>query len=139
MKTGTQTIRVAITAAVITAPSTSSSPVLDPVETVQHLRQLEADEDEQRRVQQEHDDLPHRVALDAGRRSRQPRREAAHVDADRDRRDHARDADRLGGQVGEVGGEEGDRELDRRVVEPPPDRRDHESDGASDRDAAAAR
>ena len=60
----------------------------------------------------------------------------AHVDADRDRGEHGGDVQRLGREVGEVAAEQGDRDLERRVVEPPADLPDQPADGEADRDAA---
>ena len=119
----THAIRTAITVAAISAPSAISAGA-QAVDPVDDGRQLQADEHEERRVEQEGDDLPDGVALDPGRRRGQPRGQPAHVDADGDRGEDAGDPERLGRQVGEVGGEQGDRDLDRRVVEPAADGRD---------------
>ena len=106
------------------------------VDPVEDARQLQPDEDEQRRVEQELDDLPDRVALDPGGWRRQHRRQAAHVDADGHGGEHAGDADRLRRQIGEVAAEQGDRHLDRRGVDAPPGERDDGADDDADRDAA---
>ena len=68
--------------------------------------------------------------------ARQLGRAPAHVDADRDHGEHARHAERGRGQVGEVTGEQGNRHLDRRVVDPPPDGGDQKADHQPDRDSA---
>ena len=60
----------------------------------------------------------------------------AHVDPDRDGREHARDAERLRRQVAEVAAEESDRDLDRRVVEPLAQLADQVADHEADADAA---
>ena len=125
---------------------TDQLPGAERVDPLDHRRQLEPDEDEQRRVQQEGDDLPDGEVLDARRRRGQPRGQASHVDADGDRSQHAGYPDRLRREVGEVGGEERDRDLDRRVVQtranPGDDGADRDADGdpAGDRhDELAAR
>ena len=61
---------------------------------------------------------------------------AAHVDADGDRGQDGRDVRALGRQVGEVPREERDRDLERRVVEPPAQLADQPADAEADRDAA---
>ena len=109
---------------------------VEAADRLDHGRQLQTDEYEQRRVEQEGDDLPHGEVLYPRRRRSQPRGQPAHVDADGDRGEHARDADRLGGQVGEVGAEERDRDLDRWVVQAAANPRDHCSEGDADADAA---
>ena len=60
----------------------------------------------------------------------------AHVDARRDDREHAGRADRRGREEREVARQEGDHHLERRVVEPAPDRGDHVADDEADPDAA---
>ncbi len=106
------------------------------VEALDDQRKLEADEHEERRVEEEDQDLPDGVSLDPGGRGRQLGGEATHVDADGHRGEDARDADRLSREIREVGGGQGDRDLDGRVVEPAPDRGDDRADADADRDAA---
>ena len=65
-------------------------------------RQLQADQHEEQRVQEEDDDLPDGVALDARLRRRELRRVRAHVDADGDGGEHGRRIQQLGRQVREV-------------------------------------
>ena len=125
-----------ITAPAISAPWAISSPSVAVVEPLDDQRELQADQDEERRVEEEDQDLPDRVPLDPGGRSRELGGEAAHVDADRHGGEHAGDADRLGRQVREVGGDEGDRDLDRRVVEPAAHGGDDRADADADRDPA---
>src|SRR5439155_22614518 len=103
-------------------------------ERVEDVVQLQPDEAEEEGVDDEGEDLPERGAVEArlegGRLGRAP----AHVHADRDDGEHARDVERGRGQVGEVAGEQGDRYLDRRVVEPAPDGGDQEADDQPNRD-----
>ena len=101
-------------------------------QVVEDRRQLQPDEDEQERVEQEDEDLPHRVALHAHGRVGQARGLRAHVEADRDGRGDAREAELLGRQVGGVAAHERDRDLDRRVVEALAHLRDHPADGEAD-------
>ena len=51
--------------------------------------QLEADEGEEQGIDEEDEDLPERVPGEAGLDRGQLRREPAHVDTDRDGREHA--------------------------------------------------
>ena len=107
-------------------------------QVVEDRRQLQADEDEQERVEQEDEDLPHRVALHAHGRVGQARGLRAHVEADRDRGGDAGEAELLGRQVGGVAAHERDRDLDRRIVEALAHLGDHPADGEADRGAAEA-
>ena len=93
------------------------SPVEIPDEVVEDPRQLEPHEQEQHRVQQEGEDLPDRHALKAHHGRGELRRVPGHVEAGRNGRDHAREAELLGGQVGRVPGEDRDRDLGGRVVD----------------------
>ena len=95
------------------------------LEAVEHDRQLQPDEHEQRRVEQELQQLPHVEALDAGRGGGDPRRLPADVAADGDRREHGRDVEVLGGHVRRVGRQQADRVLHQRVVELGAHPRDH--------------
>ena len=61
-------------------------------ELVEDDGQLQPDQHEEQRVQQEDDDLPDGVALDARLRGRELGRVGAHVDADSDCRKHRRRA-----------------------------------------------
>ena len=106
------------------------------VQPVDDPAQLQPDEREEQRVDEEDEDLPERVAGEPRLDVRQLRRVPAHVDADRHRGQHARDADRGRGQVGEVAGEERDRDLGRRVVDAAAHLADDVADGEPDRDAA---
>ena len=103
---------------------------------VEDRRQLETDEREERRVQDEEDDLPDRLALEPRLRRRQLGRVPAHVDPDRDRRKHAGDVQRVRGEIREVPAEDRDRDLDRRVVEPAADLPDDEAGRQADEDSA---
>ena len=105
-------------------------------ERVENRPELEPDEPEQERVEQEREDAPHGVALEARLRVRELRRVPADVDADRHGGEHRRHAGRLGRQVREVSGQKRDRDLGRRVIHPAPDLAKHEPDGETDRDAA---
>ena len=87
------------------------------VELVEHVRDLEPDEREERRVEDERQDRPEGLAVQTGLGVRELGRVPAHVEADRDRGEHRRDPERLRRQVREVRGEERDRDLRRRVVE----------------------
>ena len=109
------------------------------VEAVGDHRQLQPDQDEQRGVEEEDEDLPDRGALEARLRRDQLGGPPAQVDAGGDRRQHAREAELVGGDEGRVCGEQRDRDLGRRVVEPAPDRRDQEADHQPDRDPAGGR
>ena len=79
--------------------------------------ELQADEDEEERVDEEDEDLPERVAGEPRALGRQLGRVPAHVDADRDGGEHAGDAGGGRGEIREVAAEHGDRHLDRRVVD----------------------
>ena len=106
-----------------------------PGQLVEDHRQLKPDQHEEQRVQDEHDDLPHGVTLDACPCRRELGRMRAHVDADGDGREHCRRVDQLGRDVGEVRAEQGDRDLERRVVEPATHLPDDPADGEADGDA----
>ena len=107
-------------------------------QVVEDHRQLQPDQQEQDRVEEERDDLPHRVALHADLRRGQARGLRAHVEADRDRGGDAGEPELLGRQVGGVAGEQGDRDLHRRVVQPLPHLGDDPADGEPERRAADA-
>ena len=109
------------------------------VEPVGDHRQLQPDQDEQRGVEEEDEDLPDREALQARLRRDQLGRPPAEVDAGGDGRQHAREAELVGRDEGRVGREQRDRDLGRRVVEPAPDLGDHEADDQPDRDPAGGR
>ncbi len=106
-----------------------------PGQPVEDHRELQPDQHEQQRVEDEDEDLPDRVALEAHRRRRDLRRPPAEHDSGRDRRQDAREIQRLGRHVAGVAAEQRDRDLDRDVVDPPPDLGDHPADGQADRHA----
>ena len=104
-------------------------------ELVEDQRELEPDQHEQQRVEQEHERVPDREALKPHPRRGDLRRAPAEHDPDGDRGEHARRADRLGGQVARVAAQQRDRDLDRDVVEPPADLGDDPADGQADQHA----
>jgi len=81
-------------------------------------------------------DLPHGLPLEPCLRGRQLGRVPAHVDPHGDRRENPGDPESLGGQVAEVPAEQGNRDLDRWVVELPPQPADQVADREPDRDPA---
>ena len=93
------------------------------------------DEHEERGVEDEDEDLPHREGLDPRRGRDQLGRVPAQVDAGGHGGQHRRDAERLGRQVGEVRRDERDRDLRRGVVERLAQQRDDVADDDADRDA----
>jgi hypothetical protein len=106
------------------------------VETIRDHGQLEPDQDEEGRVEEEDEDLPQSKALEPSLGRSDLRGHPAEIDAGSDRREHAREPELVRGDEGGVGGEQRDRQFGRRVVEPPPDLRDHEPHGEPDRDPA---
>ncbi len=88
------------------------------IELVEDSGQLQPDQPEEDRVERERDDLPRRLAHQPDLGRRQLGRVPADVDPDRHGRDHRRDADQLGRDVGEIAREQGDRHLGGREVEP---------------------
>ena len=109
------------------------------VEAIRYHRQLQPDQDEQRGVEEEDEDLPDGKALQARLRRDQLGAPPAQVDAGGDGRQHAREAELVGGDEGGVGRQQRDRDLGRRVVDPAPDLGDQESDHQPDRDPAGGR
>ena len=86
-------------------------------ERVHDPPQLQADEDEEQRVDDEDEDLPESVPGEPRALGRQLGCVPAHVDADRDGGQHAGDAGGGRRKIREVAAEHGDRHLDRRVVD----------------------
>ena len=105
-------------------------------EPVDDRRQLQADQDEQRRVEQEGEDRPQRVALHPALRRGDLGSAEAEVDAAGDHRQHARDAELVGRDERPVGAEQRDRQLGVDVVDALAHLGDHPADGEPDRDPA---
>ena len=129
-------MRVTITARLTTAPAAISEAAECPRERVEDRSQLETDEAEQQGVQQEGQDLPDGIALQARLHGRQLGRVPAHVDAHGDDGEHGRDAGRLRRQVGEVARQQRDRDRGRRVRDAATHLADHEAHADTDGDAA---
>ena len=106
-----------------------------PADAVHHAGQLQPDEHEERGVEDEDEDLPHREGLDAGRRRDELGRVPPQVDPRRHGGEDGRDAQRLGRQIGEVRRHQRDRDLGRRVVERLAHPGDDEADREPDRHA----
>ena len=109
------------------------------LEPVDDQRQLQADEDEQGRVEQEREHRPEREALHPGLGVDDLRRAPAEIDAAADHGEHAGGTDLVGRDERPVGGEERDRHRGDRVADPAADLGDDVADGEPDRDPAGDR
>ena len=128
-------MRTSTTTAQTETAATTSSPVDQASSPSQHGRELQADEREQRRVEDEDEDRPEREALQARLRIRQLGGVPAEVDACRDRGQDRRDAGRLGREIGEIAGQQRDGDLAGRVGHTLADLPHHVPHREPDRDA----
>src|SRR5204862_3717286 len=99
--------------------------------------QLETDQDEQDRIDDEVEDVPDVVALQARLRERDDLRPAdTHVDARCHGRQDSGDANRIRRYEGRVAGEQGDRDAYLRVLDAPADLGGDPANRDANRDAA---
>ena len=89
------------------------------VEVVEHRRELQPDQDEQQRLEEEREDLPEAVRLQARRRVGDLRVARAEVEPAHHRGEDARDVQLLRPDVEQVRRQERDGDLDERVVQAP--------------------
>ena len=97
-------------------PSASDRPSRSCGTSVEQAAELRAEEEEDQRVQQEHDELPHGARLQPRRRADGGRESLLEIHAARDAREHRGHVQRLGGDPRDVRAGEREQRFGERIL-----------------------